>query len=435
MNRSVTSARPRSTELHARSLDLLVGGVSSPVRAFKAVGGEPVFVARAEGAFIYDVDGNEYIDLVGAWGPAIVGHAHRHVLNAVHEAAARGLGFGACCESESTLASMIRDAIPNCQLLRFVNTGTEAAMTAIRLARAATNRRAILKFHGCYHGHVDSMLVAAGSGAATHGVPDSAGVLADVAQHTLLAEFNDASHVHRIMEEHGRDIAAVIVEPIAGNMGLILPQHGFLESLRAACDRQRCLLIFDEVMTGFRVTWGGYQNLSGVRPDLTCLGKIIGGGLPVAAVGGERALMSRLSPCGPVYQAGTYSGNPLGMAAGIATLELCRAEGYYRRLHDMADRLAQSLRSAAAASSIAVQTCAIGGMVGLFFSDYPVRKFSDARRCDVDRFKRFFHAMLNRGVWLPPSPFEAMFISGAHGDREIDRIVEAAGASFAELGA
>jgi glutamate-1-semialdehyde 2,1-aminomutase len=433
MHQARTPSRSRSGELFAHATGVLAGGVSSPVRAFKAVGGSPVFVARAQGATIFDVDGNEYIDLVGAWGPAIVGHAHPHVLQAVHDAAQRGLSFGACCESEAGLATIIRKAIPSCELIRFVNTGTEATMTAIRLARAATARQSILKFHGCYHGHVDCMLVAAGSGAATHGVPDSAGVSSADAGHTIVAEFNDAEQVDRIVRQHGRDIAAIVVEPVAGNMGLILPQPGFLESLRAACDRHGCLLIFDEVMTGFRVAWGGYQTICGVKPDLTCLGKIIGGGLPVAAVGGKRDIMSLLSPSGPVYQAGTYSGNPVCMAAGIATLELCSEPDFYLRLNAMGASLGNEMKQAADAAGVALQTASIGGMFGLYFSNTPVRNFSDAKGCSIERFSRFFHAMLNRGVWLPPSPFEAMFISTAHGERERGRIVDAARGSFAEL--
>jgi len=312
----VAMKREKSESCFARAEKVLVGGVNSPVRAFRAVGGDPVFVDRVEGPFVYDVDGHRYIDLVGSWGPAIVGHAHGDVLAAVGAAVGRGLSFGACCASEAELAEVVVGALPSVEMVRFVNSGTEASMSAIRLARAATGRGKVVKFLGCYHGHVDSLLVAAGSGAATLGSPDSAGVSTAIANTTLLARYNDLSSVGEVLGAHGGDVAAIIVEPVAGNMGMVLPSAGFLEGLRSLCDRQGCLLIFDEVMTGFRVAWGGYQVLCGVSPDLTCLGKVIGGGMPVAAYGGSRALMSRVSPLGPVYQAGTLSGNPVGMAAG-----------------------------------------------------------------------------------------------------------------------
>ncbi len=326
------SKRVRSAEMFKRACAVLVGGVNSPVRAFRAVGGKPVFVERAEGAYVYDVDGNQYVDLVGSWGPAIVGHAHPEVVRAVNEAAAKGLSFGACCPAEAQLAETIVEALPSVECLRFVNSGTEATMSAIRLARGATGRSKILKFVGCYHGHVDSLLVAAGSGAATFGVPDSAGVPEAFAKLTLLAPYNDLGAVEKLMAEHGPDVAAILVEPVAGNMGLVPPVEGFLEGLRVQCDQHGPLLIFDEVMTGFRTAWGGYQNTCKIRPDLTCLGKVIGGGMPVAAYGGSKSLMAQVSPLGPVYQAGTLSGNPLGMAAGIATLDICRDKGFYEAL-------------------------------------------------------------------------------------------------------
>jgi glutamate-1-semialdehyde 2,1-aminomutase len=422
--------RPQSAALYARACAVLVGGVNSPVRAFGAVGGEPVFVDRTAGAYVYDVDGRAYVDLVGTWGPAIVGHAHPVVVEAVQRAAARGLSFGACCAAEAELAELIAGALPSVELLRFVNSGTEATMSAIRLARAATGRSRVLKFLGCYHGHVDGLLVAAGSGAATFGVPDSAGVPATYAAETLLAPFNDMAEVERIMSRHGAGVAAVLVEPVAGNMGYVEPQDGFLEGLRALCDRHGSLLVFDEVMTGFRVAWGGYQNVCGVRPDLTCLGKVIGGGMPVAAYGGPRSLMEQVSPLGPVYQAGTLSGNPVGMAAGIATLTLCRAAGFYESLYRRARELADGLRSAAAAAGLTVQTGASGGMLGLAIRDRPVRNFADARACDHALFARFFRAMLDRGVWLPPSSYEAMFVSSAHDAAAIARVLDAARASF-----
>jgi glutamate-1-semialdehyde 2,1-aminomutase len=316
------------------------------------------------------------------------------------------------------------------ELVRFVNSGTEATMSAIRLARAAVGRSKIVKFLGCYHGHVDALLVAAGSGAATFGVPDSAGVPASFAESTLLAPYNDLTAVERLMREHGSDVAAILVEPVAGNMGFVEPAEGFLEGLRSLCDRHGSLLIFDEVMTGFRVAWGGYQNICGVRPDLTCLGKVIGGGMPVAAYAGPRSLMEQVSPLGPVYQAGTLSGNPLGMAAGIATLRLCDADGFYESLASKARRLAEGLAAAAANAGIALQTGYCGGMFGMALSDQPVRNFDDARTCNHELYARFFHAMLDRGVWLPPSGYEAMFVSSAHDEESISRVLDAAGDSF-----
>jgi glutamate-1-semialdehyde 2,1-aminomutase len=417
---------------HDRACDVLVGGVNSPVRAFKAVGGRPILIERAEGPHIFDVDGNRSIDLVGAWGPAIVGHAHPRVVEAVRAAAGAGLSFGATCPQEIALAAMILRAFPSCELIRFVNTGTEATMSAVRLARAATKRTRLLKFLGCYHGHVDPLLVAAGSGAATHGVPDSAGVPESVVSTTFVVEYNDLEAARAIMNRHGREIAAIIVEPIAGNMGMVMPAPGFLAGLRDLCDASGSLLIFDEVMTGFRVGWGGYQSICGVRPDLTCLGKIIGGGLPAAAYAGPRTLMEMISPMGPVYQAGTYSGNPLAMAAGLATLELCRAAGFYENLGAITARLAGGLRDAAAGAGVPLQVVHQSGMLGLFFSGQPVRRFNGAMACDRGRFARFYHAMLARGVWLPPSPFESMFVSAAHGEREIDAVIAAARESFAE---
>ena len=389
-----------------------------------------MFVERAEGPCIFDVDGNRYVDLVGSWGPAIVGHAHPAVVDAVCEAANQGLSFGACCAAEADLAEMIVGALPAVELVRFVNSGTEAAMSALRLARAATGRPKVVKFLGCYHGHVDALLVAAGSGAATFGVPDSAGVTPACVQDTLLAPYNDLAAVEGVMAAHGSAVAAILVEPVAGNMGFIRPAEGFLQGLRAICDRHGSLLVFDEVMTGFRTAWGGYQNLCGVRPDLTCLGKVIGGGMPVAAYAGPRALMERVSPVGPVYQAGTLSGNPLGMAAGIATLKLCRKPRFYEVLHEKTSRLADGLRDAAGKAGLRLQTDAQGGMFGMAFSDQPVRNFADARACDHDRYARFFCEMLDRGVWLPPSGYEAMFLSSAHEDESIQQVIEAAGETF-----
>jgi glutamate-1-semialdehyde 2,1-aminomutase len=426
-------ARPRSIEAYERACRVLVAGVNSPVRAFRAVGGTPVFVDRAEGPYLFDVDGNRYVDLVGSWGSAIVGHAHPAVVEAVCRAAKNGLSFGACCAAESELAEIIVGALPSIEVLRFVNSGTEAAMSAIRLARAATGRSRIIKFIGCYHGHADSLLVAAGSGAATFGVPDSAGVPKAFAETTLPTPYNDLAAVERIMGEFGRDIAAILVEPIAGNMGYVEPVPGFLSGLRALCDRHGSLLIFDEVMTGFRVAWGGYQNVCGVRPDITCLGKVIGGGMPVAAYGGPRALMSLVSPMGPMYQAGTLSGNPVGMAAGTATLRLCEAVGFHDALHRKSTRLTDTLCALAADVGIAVQSGAQGGLMGISFSQRPVRNFTDAQACDHAIVAKFFHAMLDRGVWLPPSGYEAIFLSAAHDDDAIATVIESAKDAFRSM--
>lgn len=434
MTSSIVNAdRRRSADLYERACRVLVGGVNSPVRAFRAVGGQPVFVERAEGPFIFDVDGRRYVDLVGSWGPAIVGHAHPRVVEAVQKAAAKGLSFGACCAAEAELAELIVQAIPSIEMVRFVNSGTEAAMSAIRLARAATGRTKIIKFVGGYHGHVDSLLVAAGSGAATLGVPDSAGVPAAFAASTLLATYNDLDAVRRIMQETGREVAAILVEPVAGNMGCVEPVAGFLEGLRSLCDQHGSLLVFDEVMTGFRVAWGGYQNLCDVRPDLTCLGKVIGGGMPVAAYGGSRTLMSQVSPLGPTYQAGTLSGNPIGMAAGIATLQLCQQEGFYESIRAKAARLAHGFVAAARDAGFTLQSSVCGGLFGIAFSDHPVQNFDDAQACDHERYARFFRAMLDRGVWLPPSGYEALFVSSAHDDAALAQPIEAAEAAFGSI--
>ena len=428
-----TTNRSRSAELFERASRVLVGGVNSPVRTFRAVAGGPLFVERGEGPYLFDVDGNRYIDLVGSWGPAIVGHAHPLVVEALKRAAERGLSFGACCAAESELAELIVEALPSVEMVRFVNSGTEATMSAIRLARAATGRSKILKFLGCYHGHVDSLLVAAGSGAATFATPDSLGVPASFARETLPAPYNDLDAVRQIMSEHGRETAAILVEPIAGNMGYIEPVEGFLSGLRSQCDRYGTLLIFDEVMTGFRVAWGGYQILCGVKPDITCLGKVIGGGMPVAAYGASKALMSQVSPLGRMYQAGTLSGHPLGMATGIATLRLCRQAGFYESLGATSRRLVDGFARAASANGVALRTGACGGLLGMFFSEKPVRCFADAQDCDDALFARLFQEMLDRGVWLPPSGYEAMFLSSAHDDSVIDFILHAASESFAQV--
>lgn len=425
--------RLRSTAAYERACRVLVAGVNSPVRAFQAVGGTPVFVDHAEGPYIFDLDGHRYVDLVGSWGSAIVGHAHPVVVEAVCRAAKGGLSFGACCAAESELAEIIISALPSMKVVRFVNSGTEATMSAIRLARAATGRSKIVKFIGCYHGHADSLLVAAGSGAATFAVPDSAGVPSALVECTIPAPYNDLHSADRMMSEFGGDVAAILVEPIAGNMGFVEPVEGFLTGLRALCDRHGSLLIFDEVMTGFRVAWGGYQNVCGVRPDITCLGKVIGGGMPVAAYAARRELMSLVSPLGPMYQAGTLSGNPVGMAAGIATLRFCHAAGFYDALHAKSTRLTEGLSAGASSAGIALQTGARGGLLGIAFSEHPVRNFTDAQACDHKLFTKFFHAMLDRGVWLPPSGYEAMFISAAHDDNAVATIIDAAKDAFRSI--
>jgi glutamate-1-semialdehyde 2,1-aminomutase len=431
-----------------RARAVMPGGVNSPVRAFHAVGGNPRLVARAEGPYIFDTEGNRYIDLVGSWGPAIVGHAHPVVVEAVQRAASDGLSFGATCAAEIDLAEMISAAIPSVEMVRLVSSGTEAAMSAIRLARCATGRPKVLKFLGCYHGHSDGLLVAAGSGVATFdsnasipaaeparrhtGVANSAGVPDEVAGLTLVAPYNDLAEVERILSVEGGQVAAIIVEPIAGNMGMVLPEPGFLEGLRSLCDHCGSLLIFDEVMTGFRVTWGGYQNDCGVTPDLTCLGKVIGGGMPVAAYGGPRDLMRHIAPLGPVYQAGTLSGNPLGMAAGIATLRLCREQGFYDALGRTSLALANGLQQAGNAAGVPIQIAAKCGMFCMSFSRLPIRNFTQVQACDHEAYARFFHAMLDRGVWLPPSSYEAMFVSAAHDCAIVERIVHAGRDALAE---
>ena len=423
----------RSHEVFQRSLRYLAGGVDSPVRAFRAVGGEPIVIERGEGAYIYDVDGNRYIDYVCSWGPLILGHAHPAVVEAVRKAAERGTSYGAPTEAEAELAQVIVEAVPSIELLRFVNSGTEATMSALRLARAFTGRDKVVKFEGCYHGHADGLLVRAGSGVTTFGLPDSPGVPASYARETLVARYNDVASVEALFDRDGKEIAAVIVEPVAGNMGVVPPQPGFLESLREITRRAGALLIFDEVITGFRVAYGGAQSLYDVTPDLTCLGKIIGGGLPVGAYGGRREIMELLAPAGPVYQAGTLSGNPLAMAAGLATLRELRAPGFYERLEETSAKLAEGVGRAAKGAGVSLWLNRVGSMRTPFFADGPVTDYESARRADTRRYARFFHAMLERGVYLAPSQFEAVFVSSAHGEREIEATIAAATAAFADL--
>lgn len=415
-----------SHEAFLRARAVIAGGVNSPVRAFKGVGGDPVFMSRGEGPYLFDVDGKRYIDYVCAWGPLILGHAHREVVQAVSEAAARGLAFGTPTTVETELALEIRDLMPGLEKLRFVSSGTEATMTALRLARAVTGRDKVVKFEGGYHGHPDSLLVKAGSGALTLGVPTSPGVPVALAAHTLVADFNDLSSVTRLFEKYGRDIAAIIVEPVAGNMNCVLPVPGFHEGLRTLCDEYGALLIFDEVMTGFRVAAGGAQALFGVRPDLTTLGKIIGGGLPVGAVGGPAIFMDQLLPDGTVFQAGTNSGNPVAMSAGLATLKALRVPGFYETLAARTHALTNGLTAVARRHGMDFTTNRVGGMFGLFFTRDVVQTYGQVIRCDAERFGRFFHGLLAEGVYLAPSAYEAGFVSSAHKEEDIDATLAAA---------
>jgi len=408
---------------------VIPGGVNSPVRAYRAVGGTPPFLVRGRGARVWDADGNAYVDYVGSWGALLLGHAHPSVLRAVRTAAARGTSFGAPTEFEVELAEMVCSALPSVEQVRFVSSGTEAAMSAIRLARAATGRPRILKFEGCYHGHADSLLVGAGSGVATLGIPGSPGVPAALAELTVQVAFNDLDAVDDALRRWRGEIACILVEPVAGNMGCVPPEPGFLEGLATLCDEHGVLLVFDEVMTGFRVGWGGAQGRYRVRPDLTILGKVVGGGLPAAAFGGRRDLLSQLAPEGPVYQAGTLSGNPLAMAAGLAALRALRKPGVYAALEAKSRRLADGLARVAAEEGVELTTAAVGGMFGFFFHPGPVRDFGDARKANAERFRRFFHAMLEQGIYLPPSPFEACFVSTAH--RPADLAATLAAASVA----
>ena len=422
----------RSSELFNRAKRVLPGGVNSPVRAFRAVGGTPFFVAHGHGSSLADVDGEEYLDYVCSWGALILGHAPPVVLDAVRAAAGRGWTYGAPCEAEVDLAEEVRQRMPSLEMMRFVNSGTEATMAAVRLARAATGRDIIIKFEGCYHGHADSFLVKAGSGVATLGLPDSPGVPAALAGLTLTAPFNDARSVADLFREHADRIAAVIVEPYVGNAGFIPPESDFHPALRSLCDRHGALLIFDEVMTGFRVAAGGAQERLGVKPDLTTLGKIVGGGFPVGVYGGRADLMKRVAPEGPVYQAGTLSGNPVAMAAGLATLRETSKPGFYETLNRRTDRLVSGLQNAARRNGVAVTTGHAGSMWGLYFTPGPVRSYADARQSDTALFARWHKAALARGVFLAPSAFEAGFVSAAHSEADIDFTIEQLDAALAE---
>ena len=420
-------------ELFQRALPLLPGGVNSPVRAFKSVGGEPFFTERADGAYLWDVEGKRYIDYVGSWGPMIAGHNHPRVREAVEHAARAGLSFGTPCAAEVTMAETIARLVPSMQMLRMVNSGTEATMAAIRVARGYTGRDKIVKFEGCYHGHGDAFLVKAGSGAPTFGVPTSPGVPKALPDLTLTLPYNDRDAARDLFAAVGGEIAGVIIEPVAGNMNCIPPREGFLQGLRDLCTQHGALLIFDEVMTGFRVARGGAQQLYGIAPDLSTFGKVIGGGMPVGAYGGRREIMQKVAPSGPIYQAGTLSGNPVAMAAGLAMLELIQAPGFYADLQNKTQLLADGLLAVASEAGVPFSVNRICGMFGLFFTSEKVETYTQATHCDVAMFNRFFHAMLKRGVYLAPSAFEAGFMSTAHSERDIAETLDAARGAFREI--
>jgi glutamate-1-semialdehyde 2,1-aminomutase len=425
--------RKKSIELYRRALGMIPGGVNSPVRAFRAIGISPVFTEHAKGSKIWDVDGNEYIDYVGSWGPMILGHAHPKIVAALKKVAVKGTSFGAPTPFEIELAIKVKKGFPSMELVRMVSSGTEAVMSAIRVARGYTGRDKILKFEGCYHGHGDSLLVKAGSGATTFGIPDSLGVPEDLAKHTLTALYNDLDSVRSVLRQYPKQIACIIVEPIAGNMGVVLPEKGFLEGLRKICDEEGILLIFDEVITGFRVAYGGAQELYGVQADLTCLGKIIGGGLPVGAYGGKEKIMEMVAPLGGVYQAGTLSGNPLAMTAGIKTLELLKLKKIYQELEKKTSYLAENIYMSAEERGIPLSINHIRGMLTLFFTEGPVRDYRTAKMSDTNRFAKFFIEMLEQGIYLPPSQYEAWFVSLAHTQKDLDKTIEACDNAFSTI--
>ena len=426
----------RSHDLFAAAQRHIPGGVNSPVRAFRGVGGDPVFFASAAGPYVFDADGHRYIDYVGSWGPMVLGHAHPDVIEAVGDRIHRGLSFGAPTELETEMADRVCQLVPSMDLVRMVSSGTEATMSAIRLARGFTGRDKLVKFEGCYHGHSDSLLVKAGSGALTLGEPSSPGVPAALAALTLTLDYNDLDQVRDTFAQQGHEIACIIVEPVAGNMNCIPPVPGFLQGLREVCDQYGTVLIFDEVMTGFRVALGGAQAVYGVTPDLTTLGKVIGGGMPVGAFGGRRDIMERIAPLGPVYQAGTLSGNPIAMAAGLKTLELISVPGFYEALTAKTAALVEGLLERAGTAGVSLSANQVGGMFGIFFTDAgPVTGYAAATACDQARFRAFFHGMLDRGVYLAPSAFEAGFVSAAHSDQDIAATLDAAAASFADIAA
>ncbi|MEX2197798.1 MAG: glutamate-1-semialdehyde 2,1-aminomutase [Burkholderiales bacterium] len=425
--------KPRNEELFLRAQARIPAGVNSPVRAFRAVGGTPPFFERASGAHLWDADGRRYIDYVGSWGPMVAGHTHPQVVEAVQAAASRALSFGAPTEAEVEMAELLCRLVPSLEMVRLVSSGTEATMTAIRLARGFTSRSLIVKFEGCYHGHADALLVKAGSGALTFGNPSSAGVPPETAAHTVVLDYNDAAQVKTLFDARGAEIAGVIVEPVAGNMNLVLPAPGFLQTLREQCARHGAVLVFDEVMTGFRVAPGGAQARYGIRPDLTTLGKVIGGGLPVAAVGGRRDIMEKIAPLGPVYQAGTLSGNPVAVAAGLATLKLVDTPEFQPRIEATTRALVVGLAAQAKHAGIAFSAQSIGSMFGLYFRATPPTSFAEVMQCDAPRFNRFFQGMLAQGIYLAPSAYEAGFVSAAHGAAEVEETLAAASAAFGKL--
>ena len=416
----------KSQSLYERAVKIIPGGVNSPVRACKSVGADPLFIERGEGCMIFDADGNRYIDYIGSWGPLILGHRHPAVMEAIISVLERGTSFGAPTDLEIQLAQMVIDAVDSVDVVRMVNSGTEATMSAIRLARGATGRDLVIKFDGCYHGHADTLLVAAGSGVATLGIPGSPGVPEAVVQHTISLPFNDKDAIEKVMDDKGDKIACVIVEPVAGNMGMVPPANGFLETLRELTRKHGAVLIFDEVMTGFRVASGGAQSIYGIVPDLTCFGKVIGGGLPVGAYGGNKDIMSQIAPQGTVYQAGTLSGNPIAMTAGIATLEQLKKDGVYESLEEKSSRLVAGLANAAQKAGVAARVEHVGSMLGMFFTDREVACFEDAKTCDLDLFSTFYQGMRQQGVYIAPSQFEALFLSTAHADEHIDATANAA---------
>jgi glutamate-1-semialdehyde-2,1-aminomutase len=416
----------KSRQAFAKAQMVIPGGVNSPVRAFKSVGREPVFIDKGKGAYIWDIDGNRYVDFVGSWGPLIIGHAHPDVVEAIKSVAERGTSYGAPTEVETVLAEEVLKAYPSMEMIRMVNSGTEATMSALRLARGATGRTKIVKFEGCYHGHSDQLLIKAGSGALTFGVPTSPGVPTQTAATTISARYNDLEGLREIFQREGEEIAGVILEPVAGNMGVVLPEEGFLQGVRSLTKEYGALLIFDEVMTGFRVSYGGAQGYYGIDPDLTCLGKVIGGGLPVGAYGGKRCFMEQISPSGPIYQAGTLSGNPLAMNAGLATLKLLQQPGVYEMLQHNTARLAEGLKQLAQEFGLPIWVNAVGAMFSAFFTDTPVKDYASACTSDVERFARYFRSMLEKGIYLAPSQFEAVFLSTAHTEEDIDYTLEQA---------
>jgi glutamate-1-semialdehyde 2,1-aminomutase len=425
--------RKKSIGFYQKALAMIPGGVNSPVRAFKAIGISPTFIDRAKGSKIWDVDGNEYIEYVGSWGPMILGHAHPRVVAALKRIVSKGTSFGAPTPLEVELATRVKKAFPSMEMVRMVSSGTEAVMSAIRVARGYTGRDKILKFEGCYHGHGDSLLVKAGSGATTFGIPDSLGVPEDIAKHTLTAQYNDLEGVKSLVKQYSGQIACIIVEPIAGNMGVVLPERGFLEGLRKICDEEGDILLFDEVISGFRVAYGGAQELYGIKPDLTCLGKIIGGGLPVGAYGGKNAIMEKVAPLGGVYQAGTLSGNPLAMTAGIETLEVLRSKKIYQELEKKTSYLTEKISDIAEERGIPLSINQATGMFTLFFTDGPVRDYHTAKTSDTKRFAQFFIEMMEQGIYLPPSQFEAWFLSLAHTQKDLDKTIEACDTAFKKL--